>query len=1130
MSTQKLLIANRGEIAVRIARAAHALNVHTVAVFSEEDAGSLHRQLADDAIVLTGRGAAAYLDIQQIIEAARTAGCNAIHPGYGFLSENADLARAAEAGGIQFVGPTPRQLELFGDKVAARALAMELQVPVAPATTGATSLEEASAFLSAHGPVMVKALAGGGGRGMRPVRTPEELPSAFERCASEALTAFGNGDLYVEQLVDRARHIEIQVIGDGERVSHLGERECTLQRQNQKIVEVAPSPNLPPQTRAALTEAACRMAAHVDYESLGTWEFLVNADDPSAIAFIEVNARLQVEHTVTEEVTGIDLVQSQLQLASGLSLVDLQLTQSDIPSPRGHAVQCRVNTERMTSDGTAKPTGGTLTAFAPPTGPGVRTDTYGAVGYSTSPSFDSLLAKVIGYSPNRDYSDAIRRTRSALREFQIEGVSTNLEFLQALLAREEVAANQVTTRFIAAEAEALVSASEAIAQERTPAPSSPALAGAVIGDDPLAVLHHGDIERRGAPDAPTRAGSANPNPVAPPAGEGPDGTSPTPAPLQGTILSIEVTAGDSIAAGQPVLVMEAMKMEHVVTSTETGIIRQVGVAIGDVVYEGHPLLWVEAADIEVSTEEQRQRIDLDAIRPDLQEVFDRHAVGLDAAKPDAVAKRHGRGNQTARENLSQLIDDGTFIEYGPLIVAGQRRRRSLEDLIANTQGDGLVAGVGSVNGELFPESETQTLVMSYDYMVLAGTQGMHNHRKKDRLLELAEHNRLPTVLLAEGGGGRPGDTDGAGGSGLDCWAFTFFARLSGLVPLVGIANGRCFAGNAVLLGCCDVIIATKGSNIGIGGPAMIEGGGLGVFRPEEVGPSEVQAANGVIDILVKDEAEAMIVARKYLAYFQGAVSEWEAHDPRTLRHLIPENRLRAYDVRQVIEKMCDVDSVLEIRAGWGPGCITAFGRVEGRPVGIIANNNHHLGGAIDADAGDKGSRFMQLCDAHDIPLVFLCDTPGIMVGPEAEYEATVRHATRMFVTSASIDVPFMTIILRKGYGLGAQAMAGGSFKAPLFCVSWPTGEFGGMGLEGFVKLGYRKELEAIEDPEERIAFYQKMVDKLYQNGKAVSTATFFEIDDVIDPAETRTWISMGLRTAPRPLPRSGKKRPMVDTW
>ena len=1129
MTLHKLLVANRGEIAIRVMRAASELGIATVALHSEDDALSLHTRVADEAVALTGRGAAAYLDIEQVVGIATSNGCDAVHPGYGFLAENADFAAACRAAGLTFVGPTAEHLALFGDKVAARALAEELHVPLVPGTTGPTSLEDAEAFLAGHGAMMIKAVAGGGGRGMRPVRDGDDVAAAYERCQSEAKAAFGNGDVYVERLIERARHIEVQIIGDGTIVSHLGERECTLQRQNQKIVEVAPSPTLPEETRALLTESATRMAGHAGYRSLGTWEFLVDADDPSVVAFIEANARLQVEHTVTEEVTGVDLVQAQLRVAAGATLADLHLTQDLVPHPRGHAVQCRVNTETMTPDGTARPTGGSLTAFEAPSGPGVRTDTYGYAGYATSPSFDSLLAKVIGHSPSPDYAEAVRRTRRALGEFRIEGVATNLGYLQALLDRPEVIANDITTGFIAHNGVELADAAATLDQRyfATTAPAAgPGLAGVKVSRDPLAVLQHGDISAGGAASAAAPAAA----PAAAAAAVGPDGSLPVEAPLQGTIISLSVAEGDTVAEGQQVVVMEAMKMEHVITSTVTGIVRLLGVAPGDTVYEAHPLLFVEEADVDVEAAAAGREIDLDHIRPDLQEVFDRHYKGMDEAKPTAVEKRHGRGNRTARENLDQLVDDGTFIEYGPLMVAAQRRRRTLEDLIDNTQGDGMVAGIGSVNGDLFDEDVAQTMVMSYDYMVLAGTQGLQNHRKKDRLFEIAEHNRLPTVLLAEGGGGRPGDTDTAGGAGLDCWAFTFFAKLSGLVPMVGVTNGRCFAGNAVLLACCDVIIATEGSNIGIGGPAMIEGGGLGVFRPDEVGPVEVQNANGVIDILVDDEEEAMDVAKKYLSYFQGPVRQWEAHDERELRHIIPENRLRAYDVREVIEKLCDVDSVLEIRKGWGPGVVTSFGRVEGRPIGIVANNNHHIGGAIDADAGDKGSRFMQLCDAHDIPLLFLCDTPGIMVGPQAEYDATVRHAARMFVTSASIDVPFMTIVLRKGYGLGAQAMAGGSFKAPLFTVSWPTGEFGGMGLEGFVKLGYRKELEAIEDPEERIAYYEHMVDKLYENGKAVSTATFFEVDDVIDPAESRRWISMGLRAAPAPKPRDGKKRPMVDTW
>jgi acetyl-CoA carboxylase carboxyltransferase component len=422
------------------------------------------------------------------------------------------------------------------------------------------------------------------------------------------------------------------------------------------------------------------------------------------------------------------------------------------------------------------------------------------------------------------------------------------------------------------------------------------------------------------------------------------------------------------------------------------------------------------------------------------------------------------------------------------------------------------------------------MVLAYDYTVLAGTQGLQNHRKKDRLFELAERLRLPVVFFTEGGGGRPGDTDGSGVAGLDCWAFQYWGRLSGLVPLVGINSGRCFAGNAALLGCCDVVIATANSTIGMGGPAMIEGGGLGVFRPEEVGPMDVQVPNGVVDLPVEDEAEAVQVAKRYLAYFQGPIAAFEAPDPLRLREVVPENRLRVYDVRRAVEGIADVGSVLELRRAFGRGMLTALARVEGRPLGIVANDPQHLAGAITSDGADKATRFMQLCDAFDLPILFLCDTPGIMVGPEAEATALVRHASRMFVTSASLTVPFFTIVLRKGYGLGAQAMAGGSFKAPLFTVSWPTGEFGGMGLEGAVKLGYRNELSAEPDPERRRALYEQMVARMYEHGKAVNMSSVFEIDDVIDPADSRRWILGALASAPPPAPRAGKKRPCIDPW
>ncbi len=607
-------------------------------------------------------------------------------------------------------------------------------------------------------------------------------------------------------------------------------------------------------------------------------------------------------------------------------------------------------------------------------------------------------------------------------------------------------------------------------------------------------------------------------------------TLPITAPHQGILVSVDVKVGDAVHRGQQVAVMEAMKMEFMVEAGSDGVVREILVSEGDTVSTGQPLLFIELVDATSERVEQVKPVDLDAIRADLREARERHAIGLDESRPEAVERRRKSGQRTTRENIADLCDAESFIEYGALTLAGQRRRRSLEELIKLSPADGLVAGIGNVNGALFPDEQSRCMVLAYDYTVFAGTQGVMNHKKTDRLLHLARQWKLPIVLFAEGGGGRPGDTDWSGVAGLDNTTFLNFARLSGLVPLVGIVSGRCFAGNAALLGCCDVIIATQDATIGMGGPAMIEGGGLGVFAPEEVGPVSMQAPNGVIDVLVADEAEAVRAAKRYLAYLQGNTADWTCADQRLLRQLIPENRLRVYDMHTVIETLADQDSVLELRRQFGPGIITAFIRIEGRPLGVIANNPEHLGGAIDANAADKAARFMQLCDAFGLPILSLCDTPGFMVGPQAEQTALVRHVSRMFVTAASINVPFLSVIVRKGYGLGAQAMTGGSFHAPFFTVAWPSGEFGAMGLEGAVRLGYRKELAAISDPQERQAAFETMVDAAYQQGKAINMASYMEIDDVIDPLETRHWIIQGLRSVPASKPGGGRRRPFVDTW
>jgi acetyl-CoA carboxylase carboxyltransferase component len=528
-----------------------------------------------------------------------------------------------------------------------------------------------------------------------------------------------------------------------------------------------------------------------------------------------------------------------------------------------------------------------------------------------------------------------------------------------------------------------------------------------------------------------------------------------------------------------------------------------------------------AADTSHTTEPQEAHE-----RADLQAVRERHEIGLDAARPEAVAKRHERGRRTARENLAELVDEGSFVEYGPLVFAAQERRRSREELIARTPADGLIGGIGEVEGR-------RCVAMSYDYTVLAGTQGMRGHQKKDRLFELAERRRLPVVLFAEGGGGRPGDVDVPIVAGLDCRAFNLFARLSGLVPLIGIASGNCFAGNAALLGCCDVVVATEDSSIGMGGPAMIEGGGLGVYKPAEVGPINVQDANGVVDLRVADDRAAVDAAKRYLSYFGERIPTEDVRvpDQTLLREVVPERRRQIYDVRKVIDGLFDEDSVLELRRGFGAGIVTALARVDGRALGVVANQPPHLGGAIDADGADKAARFMQLCDAFELPLLFLCDTPGFMVGPAAERTATVRHFARMFVTGANLTVPTGTIVLRKGYGLGAQAMAAGGFKAPLFTVGWPTSEFGGMGLEGAVRLGMKRELEAIADAEERERVFNTTVAAAYDHGQGLNMAAYGEIDDVIDPADSRRWIvTLFDDTTGTWQRRTGKKRPNIDAW
>ncbi|MBF6125771.1 acetyl-CoA carboxylase family protein [Nocardia brasiliensis] len=1117
----RLVVVNRGEVAVRVLRTARERGWGTVAVCTAEESGAMPARLADEVVQLPGTGADAYLDVSAVVAAARQAGAGAlVHPGYGFLSESAELAAACAEAELIFVGPSPEVLRIFGDKVAARAAAEQAGVPVPAATSAGADVAAIAALLAAHPDgVMVKAVAGGGGRGMREVRDAALLDETYERCRAEASAGFGDDTVYAEALIAPARHIEVQVVADGVHAVALGDRDCSVQRRHQKLIEIAPAPNLDAALRERLHRDAVRLAESVGCRGVLTVEFLVRATEAW---FLEVNPRLQVEHTVTEEVTGLDLVAFQLDLALGATLADLDPAATPSIAPvgsvplsahfhaangaqreaaqgeaaqgdagqgdagqgeaghgapdalpdkgfvdrssavRGYAVQARVNAELVTAGGEVLPSTGTVVEFAAPTGSGVRVDTAAYTGMRQGAQFDSLLAKVIARGAS--YPAALRRCSDALAETVVRGIDTNLALLRAVLESLADGAPVSTSWFEENLAELAGSASDyAPVPHSEPSPVT-TVVSVELGEDESVVR----------------------------------------SPMGATLVSL-VEPGTVVAAGAEVAVLEAMKMQHVLRAEQALRVRRHLVAPGVTVDPHAPLLiWTPAEHDGPTTADTA--VDLDTIRPDLAEVYDRHRVGRDEARPEAVAKRHRLGRRTARENIADLVDDDSFVEYGALAVAAQRLRRTAEDLIANTPADGLIGGVATVNADRFGADRARVVVMSYDYTVLAGTQGMRNHAKTDRLLELARAQGLPVVFYTEGGGGRPGDTDHGGISGLDVTTFRAMGALSGRVPLLGLVSGRCFAGNAALLGMCDVVIATPDANIGMGGPAMIEGGGLGVYAPEDIGPIEVQRRNGVVHIVAADEAEAARIAQRYLAYFQGPVAEWTAPDPRLSRHVVPENRLHAFDIRAAIAAVADVDSVLELRADWAVGIVTALIRVEGQPYGLIANNCHHLGGAIDAPAADKLSAFLRLCDVHGLPIVSLCDTPGFMVGPDAEKEATVTKFSRLFIDAAGLSVPWGTIILRKGYGLGAQAMAAGSFRAPRFVIAWPTGEIGGMGLEGAVRLGFAKELAAIEDPTARQEAFDNLVALAYASGRALTAATALELDDVIDPADTRRWI------------------------
>ncbi|WP_026404278.1 carboxyl transferase domain-containing protein [Actinomadura rifamycini] len=1066
---QGILVANRGEIAVRIARAAARLGVRAVAVHARDDAGSLHTRIADAAHELPGEGVAAYLDAERLVEAARATGCDAVHPGYGFLSENAGFARRCAEDGLTFIGPRPELLELFGDKARARALAVELGVPVVPGTEAATTLAEARAFAAEHGPVMLKALAGGGGRGMRAVMRPDELDESYERCRSEARQAFGSGDLYVERLLAAARHVEVQVAGDGSgAVRHLWDRDCSVQRRHQKLVEVAPSPGLDADLRERLLDAAVRMAEHVRYEGLGTFEFLVQGD---GFWFIEANPRLQVEHTVTEEVTGVDLVRAQIRLADGASLRDAGLDRT--PEPDGFAVQLRVNLETLDADGSPRPSAGTLRAFVPPTGPGVRVDTYGYPGYRTSPRYDSLIAKVI--TRGSTFGDALARAYGALGEFYVDGVSTSIPLLQSLLRHPDVAEGNWTTTFVA---------------------------------DHLAELLEGDHRRLYFDNGERTDGEK----AVEPSMAVPDGTDAIVAPMQGTVVGLEVGEGDRVAPGARLMVLEAMKMEHVVRAGSGGIVRKVVAVAGELVDEGAPLFFVEPADVAGAAEEHAPADD--GWAAEVEEIHRRRELAHRMGGPEKVARQHASGRLTVRERIGLLADPGSFAEIGALTGFAEH---GADGRLASLLPANFVAGTARIDGR-------KVVLGADDFTVRGGSGDAAIHAKQVYSEEYAREMRLPVVRLLDGasGGGSVKMATEAGFTYLPVNpAWDAVVDNMSLVPVVAACLGPTVGLGAARLVMSHLSVMVEGiGQLFTAGPPVVRGGTGEDLTKEELGGAGIHRGNGAIERFVPTEEAAFDVVRRFLSYLPGSVFELPPVSPATdpadrrtddLLTAVPRDPRAPYRIDPILDAVFDAGSVFRY-AEYGGATVTALARLDGRPVGVIASDPFK-GATMSVEGAQAVTRLVDLCETFHLPIVSLTDQAGMTIGSAAERRATIRHGARAIAAVYQARVPQAELILRRVYGVGGAGIV--NRHRPGRSWAWPSGDWGSLPVQGGIEAAFRAHLEKADDPEREL---ERLRAQLAAITSPFRTAERFGVQDLIDPRDSRALLCDWVRDAYRLLP------------
>ena len=1123
---KRVLIANRGEIAIRVARAASALGVESVSVYAPADALSLHTRVTTDSRALAPSDALssdpvrAYLDIEALIEAARASRCDSVHPGYGFLSENTGFARRCLEEGLAFIGPRPETLALFGDKTKARELARSLGIPIVPGShESVASAEEAMDVAEKLGyPVMLKAAAGGGGRGMRVVASAQEMPAAFARCQSEARAAFGDGSVFVEKLIARPRHIEVQILADAHGdIVHLYERDCSVQLRNQKVVEIAPAPGLDAGLRHRILEDAIRLARAAGYVNAGTVEFLVSPERGEHF-FIECNPRIQVEHTVTEQVTNIDLVEAQFRIAAGERLKALGIAdQSAVPAPRGFAVQARI-----VAGGA-----GVLTAYKEPTGPGVRVDSCGYLGYAPPPHFDPMFAKLICKSNStHSFDSALDRALRALDEFHIAGLPTNLHQLRAILSHPAVRAGDARTTLFSEHPEL---------GARNGAPASASASMALLEQQATAI-GGGRAAMTLARVQPTSAGLTVPS--------GEEGVE---SPMAGSIIEIHVKVGATVEAGATLMIVSAMKMETAVTAPCAGVVTALSPAeIGANVAAGQIIATIAPSERAADTSGPREYGD-DTWAPMLADVRKLQAIAHRRFAPDSadpgVLRQRKRGKLTCRERIALLLDPGSFREVGS--IAG----------FADYDDDGRITGFTPANhvGGWGKIDGRTAVVCADDFTSRGGHADGAIGAKSIHLDRLSMDLRCPSIRLLDGssGGGsvaamvpkqqKPGESSakessgsitagrprvsGEGGSFLPGHlGSSIYAEQLAQVPVVNVLLGSVVGIGAAkaVLGHFSVMVRDIAQLFVAGPPVVRHAMGYDISK-EELGGWHIHCRNGSVDNLAETEAEAFSLTKRFLSYLPSSVYEAppvlapDPNDPIDRREeelftLIPRKRTMTFDMRRAIRLMADRNSFFEIGPLWGTDQIVGFVRFNGYPMGVIASDCRHInGGALTADGCDKLKRHLDLCDLFHLPVLNLIDNPGFAVGLEHEISGTIRKGGEWMIAFAQVSVPIFTVIMRRSFGV-----AGNNYATPRSGVSarvvWPAADVGGIPPEGGIEAAYKRQLAEAADPE---ALRAEINARIESARGPIGPLNRFQMEEMIDPRDTRRWVCEWVENAYR---------------